>query len=57
MNKHNNVTTLNDVRKEKQLLQEAVSRRELGLTLTAQQKRALLRHKTFKAVRSNYATT
>lgn len=56
MNKHNNVTTLNEVRKEKALVQEAVSRRELGLTLTAAQKHALLRHRAIKAVRGNNGT-
>jgi hypothetical protein len=56
MNKHNDTTTIRDARALRVTVQEALARQALGLSLSAEQKRALLRYKTLKAVGSNYAT-
>jgi hypothetical protein len=55
MNKHNDTTTIRDARALRVTVQEALARQALGLFLSADQKRALLRYKTLKAVGSNYA--
>ena len=55
MNKYNDTSTIKDARALRITVQEALARQALGLLLSADQKRALLRYKTLKAVGSNYA--
>jgi hypothetical protein len=55
MNKHNDRTTIRDARALRITVQEALARQALGLLLSADQKRALLKYKTLRAVGSNYA--
>ena len=55
MNKHNDTSTIRDARALRITVQEALSRQALGLSLSADQKRALLRYKTLKAVGSKDA--
>lgn len=52
MNKHNNLKTVKEARNMRYLVQEAIARQGLGLPLTIEQKRALLKQRTIKAVRS-----
>ena len=55
MNKYNDTTTIKDARALRVTVQEALVRQALGLLLSADQKRALLRYKTLKAVGSKDA--
>jgi len=55
MNKYNDTKTIRDARALRVTVQEALARQALGLLLSADQKRALLRYKTLKAVGSKYA--
>lgn len=50
MNKHNDIKTIEQAKKQRHVVQEAIARQGLGLRLTVEQKQALLRHKAVKAV-------
>lgn len=50
MNKHNDTKTIQQARKQRYVVQEAIARQGLGLRLTVEHKQALLRYKATKAV-------